>query len=40
VPAGEALYLLQRSDLSDIVVVTAKVGGLVLIPPGDDHQPW
>jgi len=30
----EALYLLQRSDLSDIVV-TAKMGGFVLIPPGD-----
>jgi len=37
--AGEALYLLQRSDLGDIVAVTAKAGEFVLIPPGYDHQP-
>jgi hypothetical protein len=30
--AGEALYLLQRSDLSDIVA--EKAGGFVLISPG------
>ena len=35
--AGEALYLLQRSDLRDIVVVTAKAGEFVLIPPGYGH---
>ncbi|NLZ31451.1 MAG: glucose-6-phosphate isomerase [Methanomicrobiales archaeon] len=34
---GEALYLLQRSDLRDIVVVTAKAGEFVLIPPGYGH---
>ncbi len=38
--AGEAFYLLQRSDLGDIVTVAAKTGEFVLIPPGDDHQPW
>ena len=35
--AGEALYLLQRSDLRDIVVVTAKTGEFVLILPGYGH---
>ena len=35
--AGEALYLLQRSDLGDIVAVTAKAGEFVLIPPGYGH---
>ena len=35
--AGEALYLLQRSDLDDIVVITAKTGEFVLIPPGYGH---
>ncbi|WP_437344448.1 glucose-6-phosphate isomerase family protein [Methanoculleus frigidifontis] len=35
--AGEAHYLLQRKDLSDGVVVTAKVGEFVLIPPGYGH---
>ncbi len=34
---GEAFYLLQRSDLQDIVVVTAKAGDFVLIPPGYGH---
>jgi len=36
--AGEAHYLLQRSDLGDIAVA-ARAGEFVLIPPGDDHQP-
>jgi glucose-6-phosphate isomerase len=35
--AGEALYLLQRSDLGDTVAVTAKAGEFVLIPPGYGH---
>ena len=35
--AGEAFYLLQRSDLLDVVVVTAKAGEFVLIPPGYGH---
>ena len=35
--AGEALYLLQRNDLDDIVVITAKAGEFVLIPPGYGH---
>ncbi len=35
--AGEALYLLQRSDLGDIVAVAAKAGEFVLIPPGYGH---
>jgi glucose-6-phosphate isomerase len=34
---GEALYLLQRSDLRDVVVVTAKAGEFVLIPLGYGH---
>jgi glucose-6-phosphate isomerase len=34
---GEAHYLLQRSDLRDVVVVTAKAGEFVLIPPGYGH---
>ncbi len=37
--AGEAHYLLQRKDLRDIVVVIAKAGEFVLIPPGYGHQP-
>ncbi|WP_300998894.1 glucose-6-phosphate isomerase family protein [Methanoculleus sp.] len=32
--AGEALYLLRRSDLSDIVAVAARAGEFVPIPPG------
>ncbi|WP_301664610.1 glucose-6-phosphate isomerase family protein [Methanoculleus frigidifontis] len=36
--AGEAHYLLQRKDLRDIVVATAKAGEFVRIPPGYDHQ--
>lgn len=35
--AGEAHYLLQRKDLGDVVVVTAKAGEFVLIPPGYGH---
>ena len=35
--AGEALYLLQRSDLGDIVAVAARAGEFVLIPPGYGH---
>lgn len=34
---GEALYLLQKQDLSDIVLVKAKTGDRVLIPPGYGH---
>ena len=35
--AGEALYLLQRSDLRDVVAFMAKAGEFVLIPPGYGH---
>ncbi|RXE55913.1 glucose-6-phosphate isomerase [Methanoculleus taiwanensis] len=35
--AGEAHYLLQRKDLRDVVVVTAKAAEFVLIPPGYGH---
>ena len=34
---GEALYLLQNSDLSDVVAVYAKAGDKVLVPPGYGH---
>ncbi|PWR75394.1 glucose-6-phosphate isomerase family protein [Methanospirillum stamsii] len=34
---GEALYLLQKQDLSDIILVRAHAGDLVLIPPGYGH---
>jgi len=34
---GEALYLLQKQDLSDIILVKAKAKDLVLIPPGYGH---
>ena len=34
---GEALYLLQRSDLTDVVVVKALSGDKVLVPPGYGH---
>lgn len=34
---GEALYLLQKQDLSDVVVVSAFAGDKVLIPPGYGH---
>ena len=35
--AGEALYLLQRSDLDDVVAVAARAGEFVFIPPGYGH---
>ncbi|EJG06727.1 glucose-6-phosphate isomerase [Methanofollis liminatans DSM 4140] len=35
--AGEAHYLLQRKDLSDVVAVTARSGEFVFIPPGYGH---
>ncbi|HIJ05925.1 glucose-6-phosphate isomerase family protein [Methanocalculus sp.] len=35
--AGEAHYLLQHKSLSDVVVVTAKAGECLLIPPGYGH---
>lgn len=34
---GRALYLLQRMDLRDIILVDAPAGSLVLIPPGYGH---
>jgi glucose-6-phosphate isomerase len=34
---GEALYLLQKQDLSDVVAVTAFAGDKVLVPPGYGH---
>jgi len=34
---GEGLYHLQQSDLRDVVVVTAKGGEFILIPPGYGH---
>ncbi len=34
---GEALYLLQKQDLSDVVVVNAKAGDKVLVPPDFGH---
>ncbi len=34
---GEAAYLLQKEDLSDVVVVRAAAGDKVLIPPGYGH---
>ncbi|MDD3573923.1 glucose-6-phosphate isomerase family protein [Methanospirillum sp.] len=34
---GEALYLLQKMDLSDIILVKARKGDLILIPPGYGH---
>ncbi|MBN1431893.1 MAG: glucose-6-phosphate isomerase [Methanomicrobiaceae archaeon] len=35
--SGHAHYLLQKEDLSDIVVVEAGPGDIVLIPPGYGH---
>lgn len=35
--SGEAIYLLQKTDLSDIVAVYAKAGEAVLIPPDYGH---
>ena len=34
---GEALYLLQNQDLSDVVAVHACAGDKVLVPPGYGH---
>jgi glucose-6-phosphate isomerase, archaeal len=34
---GEALYLLQNGDLSDVVAVYATAGDKVLVPPGYGH---
>jgi len=34
---GEATYLLQREDLSDVVVVRAMGGDKVVVPPGYGH---
>lgn len=34
---GRALYLLQRMDLRDLILVDAPAGSLVLIPPGYGH---
>jgi glucose-6-phosphate isomerase len=34
---GEALYLLQNLDLSDVVVVNASAGDKVLVPPNYGH---
>ena len=35
--AGEARFLLQHKDLSDVVAVAASAGEFVLIPPGYGH---
>ncbi|MDE4907337.1 glucose-6-phosphate isomerase [Methanogenium marinum] len=35
--AGEAHFLLQRKDLSDVVTVAASAGEYVLVPPGYGH---
>jgi glucose-6-phosphate isomerase len=34
---GEAFYLLQKLDLSDVVAVNASAGDKVLVPPGYGH---
>lgn len=34
---GEALYLLQKQDLSEVVVVNANAGDKVLVPPNFGH---
>lgn len=34
---GTAHYLLQREDLTDIVMVTARAGDVVVVPPGYGH---
>jgi len=34
---GEATYLLQREDLSDVVVVRARAGDKVVVPPDYGH---
>ncbi|MBN2734686.1 MAG: glucose-6-phosphate isomerase [Methanomicrobiaceae archaeon] len=35
--SGEAHFILQKKDLSDICVILAKEGDVVLIPPGFGH---
>ena len=35
--SGEAHFMLQKTDLSDICVLKAKEGDVVLIPPGYGH---
>ncbi|MDD4255874.1 MAG: glucose-6-phosphate isomerase family protein [Methanofollis sp.] len=35
--AGEAHFLLQTKDLSDVVVVSARAGDFVRVPPGYGH---
>ncbi|WP_165077869.1 glucose-6-phosphate isomerase family protein [Methanogenium sp. MK-MG] len=35
--SGEAHFLLQRKDLSDVVAVAASAGEFVMIPPGYGH---
>ncbi len=34
---GEAIYLLQKKDLSDVVLIEAKKGDVVVIPPEYGH---
>jgi glucose-6-phosphate isomerase len=34
---GEAHYLLQSRDLTDVVLITAETGDVVIIPPGYGH---
>lgn len=34
---GEALYLLQNQDLSDVVAIYASAGDKVIVPPGYGH---
>jgi len=34
---GEATYLLQKEDLSDVVLVRARAGDKVVVPPGYGH---
>ena len=34
---GEALYLLQRQDLGDVVAINASAGDKVLVPPNYGH---
>ncbi len=35
--SGYAFYLLQKADLTDVIVVVAHTGDIVLIPPGYGH---
>ncbi len=34
---GKALYLLQKDDISDVILIEAGKGDLILIPPGYGH---